>query len=161
MNRGAAVDFKANDKRMRRQGLPANPSLHVDQQRICIEILALWLSGQPSLSPSAQRADDANQFTARIGQDVFRPARSADTHDDADIGQRLQPLGEHGPRYSRNAPADVVEATPPAQDFADHEQCPAAAENFMRTGNRAELTVACHGSLLPCLCTQRRSVFRT
>jgi hypothetical protein len=122
----------------------AHAALHVDEQRIEIEVLDLRPTRQPALPPGRERRDHGRELGAGGGEGVFRPVLARDARHRADVDQLLQPLGQHSARDPRDAAANVVEAPAAAQQLAHHEQGPPPAEHLVGARHRAELAVAGH-----------------
>src|SRR4051794_2163634 len=104
-----AIELQANHQRLVRERGEIHPPSHVDQKRLEIELLAMRLAGEPSLTPLTELLDDPQQLRARHGQNIFRPIRPIGSGNRAGVGQHLKPFGEHGPADPRDSSANVIE----------------------------------------------------
>lgn len=156
-----SVDLEADDHRLGRQGVEADAALHVDKQRLEIQVFVVGVPGQPALAPGGERTDQCRQLTAGLGQRGFGPVPALAALDRAGLDQRLQPLGQHRARHPGDAAPDVVEAPAAAEKLAHDEKRPAAAQRLVRARHRTELTVSAHAKTVARGRLARRSGFRT
>lgn len=119
----------------------AYTSLHVDQERLDIQILITGPTRQPSLTPVGELAHEPQELLARFGELVFGALHAVETPHDANYCERLQTLGEHRSRDAWNPAADIIEPPTAAQELADYEQGPSSAQHLMGSCDGAELAV--------------------
>jgi hypothetical protein len=136
--------------------------LHIDQQRLQIEVLIRRLAREPALSPCAEGAHQDRQLLSRFGEGVFGAVGSVGPNDRSGEDERLEPFGKDGAGYAGNAPADVVEAAAATQDFPYDQQRPPTAQHFVGARHGAVLSVSRrHADNLARLAQPVRYGFRT
>src|SRR5213075_1983223 len=98
-----AIKLQTNHQRLARERGEIHPPPHVDQKRLEIEVLAMRLAREPSLTPQAELLDDSQKLRARRGQNIFRPIRPLSSGNRSGVDQHLKPFGENGPADPRNS----------------------------------------------------------
>jgi hypothetical protein len=118
--------------------------LHVDQQRLQIEVLIHRLARQPALAPCAEGAHKVRQLLPRFSEGVFWAVGTVGAGDRPDEHECLEPFGKDGAGHARNAPPDVVEPPAAAQDLPYDQKGPSTAQHFVGARHGAKLSVSRH-----------------
>src|SRR3954464_8694056 len=122
--RAVATNLELHHEGLLGQGRKTDAPLHIDQQRLQIEILIRWLARQPAPSPCAEGTYEACQFLPRFRECVFRAVGPLSPGDRPGEDKGLEPLGKDRAGHAGNAPPDVVEATAATQDFSYDQKRP-------------------------------------
>ena len=128
-----AANLEAHHEGLFGQGCKMDPPLHIDQQRLQIEVLIRRVTRQPALSPCAKGAYHDRQLLARFGDGVFRAVGTVGSGDRPGQDKGLEPFGKDSAGHTGNAPADVVEAAGTTQDFPYNQESPTPAQQFVGT----------------------------
>ena len=138
------TNLKTDNEGLVGQSRKVDPPLHIDQQRLEIEVFVRGLPDQPALSPGTEGAYERRQLLARLGQGVLWAVGSVGSNDCPNEKERLEPFRQDRAGYAGNATADVVEAPTATQHFSHNQESPPAPERFVGARHGAELPISRH-----------------
>jgi hypothetical protein len=148
--RGTSVNSKPTHDAVRREVLRPDRAMHVPHQQGHVEVLGLQPAAHPARAPFAHHHDQGLKLAAGIGQMILEAAagRALPALDHPFLLQELQALREQRRRHQRHAEAQIIETRAATDQLAQNQRRPTLRKDLRRLGDRAELAIAAHATII-------------